>query len=69
MKKNTERRFALVLFVVCMLIAAAAYSLGIVKYTFELAGVNVAIYPPTFLALVGFVQLVGAYLPGKKQAS
>jgi len=67
MKKTTERRFALVLFVACMLIAGAAYSIGFVKYTFQVAGVNVAIYPVAFLALVGAVQLVGAYLPRKRQ--
>ena len=67
MKKTTERRLALVLFVACMLIAGAAYSIGFVKYTFQVAGVNVAIYPAAFLALVGAVQLVGAYLPRKRQ--
>lgn len=68
MKKTTERRLALVLFVACMLIAGAAYSIGFVKYTFQVAGVNVAIYPAAFLALVGAVQLVGAYLPKKKES-
>lgn len=68
MKKTTERRLALVLFVTCMLVAGAAYSLGFVKYTFQVAGVNVAIYPAAFLALVGVVQLAGAYLPRNWQS-
>ena len=68
MKKTTERRLALVLFVTCMLVAGAAYSLGFVRYTFQVAGVNVAIYPAAFLALVGVVQLAGAYLPRKRQS-
>ena len=68
MKETTERRFALVLFVASMLVAGAAYSLGFVKYTFQVAGVNVAIYPAAFLALVGAVQLAGVYLTRKKQS-
>ncbi|HAY83868.1 MAG TPA: hypothetical protein DCY42_02790 [Chloroflexi bacterium] len=67
MKGTTERRITLVLFVVCMLVAGAVYSLGFVKYTFQVAGVNVAIYPAAFLALVGVTQMVFAYLPRKKQ--
>ncbi len=66
MKKTNERRLALVLFVTCMLIAGAAYSLGFVKYTFQIAGVNVAIYPAAFLALVGVVQFTGVVLAGRK---
>ena len=67
MKKKTERKLAQGLFAACMLLAGAAYILGYVKYTFHVAGVNVAIYPAAFLALVGVVQLFGTYLPSNKQ--
>jgi hypothetical protein len=68
MKKKTERRAALVLLVVCLLIAGAVYSLGFVKYTFQVVGVNVAIYPAAFLALVGVVQFAGVVLAGRKSS-
>lgn len=67
MKKRTERKFALVLFVVCMLLAGSVYAVGFAKYTFQFVGVNVSIYPAAFLVLVGIVQLFGSYLPSKKQ--
>ena len=67
MKKKNERKMAVWLFVACMLLAASAYASGFVKYTFQIAGVNVAIYPAAFLALVGGVQLVSAYFPRRKQ--
>ena len=68
MKKKTERRASLVLFAVCMLVAAAAYSLGFVRVTFQVAGVNVNLYPAAFLALVGVVQFAGVVLAGRKSS-
>lgn len=64
---KTDRRASLVLFAVCMLVAGAAYSLGFVKYTFQVAGVHVAIYPAAFLALLGVVQFAGVFLTGSKK--
>jgi len=68
MKKKTERRASLVLFAVCMLVATAAYSLGFVRVTFQVAGVHVHLYPAAFLALVGVVQLAGVVLAGRKSS-
>jgi len=67
MKKNSERKNGLVVFAACMLIAGAAASLGWLKYTFQVAGVHVAVYPAAFIALVGLVQLMGGYIPSKKK--
>ncbi len=66
MKKKTERRASLVLFAVCMLVAGATYSLGFVRYTFLVAGVDVNLYPAAFLALVGVVQFAGVVLADRK---
>jgi hypothetical protein len=68
MKKKIERRVSLGLLMACMLIAGAAYSLGFVKYTFQVAGVNVAMFPAAFLALVGVVQYAGVVLAGRKSS-
>lgn len=67
MKKKNERKLAMWLFAACMLLAASAYALGFAKYTFQIASVNVAIYPAAFLALVGVVQLFSAYFPSRKE--